>query len=221
MMREVDILDISDGHLYGLNDMVPVGCDDCKGCSACCHGMGDSILLDPLDIHRMTLGLHTSFDQMVDQQIELGMVDGLILPHLKLDGDDESCQFLNGEGRCSIHALRPGICRIFPLGRYYKDESFYYILQTGECVKQNRGLVKVRNWVDTPNILRYDKYISDWHYFIKDLGNQVASLTRQEAQMVCLYVLKLFFQKPYDMEEDFYGQFYKRLEDAEEVLASV
>ena len=45
MERNVDIDKISDGKRYGANDMVKVGCDDCRGCSACCHGMGDSIVL--------------------------------------------------------------------------------------------------------------------------------------------------------------------------------
>ena len=46
MERNVDIDKISDGKRYGANDMVKVGCDDCRGCSACCRGMGDSIVLD-------------------------------------------------------------------------------------------------------------------------------------------------------------------------------
>ena len=49
MERNVEIDKISDGKRYGANDLVKVGCDDCRGCSACCHGMGDSIVLDPMD----------------------------------------------------------------------------------------------------------------------------------------------------------------------------
>ena len=53
MERNVDIDKISDGKRYGANDMVKVGCDDCRGCSACCRGMGDSIVLDPMDLYRL------------------------------------------------------------------------------------------------------------------------------------------------------------------------
>ena len=53
MERNVDIDKISDGKRYGANDMVKVGCDDCRGCSACCRGMGDSIVLDPMDLYRV------------------------------------------------------------------------------------------------------------------------------------------------------------------------
>ena len=53
MERNVEIDKISDGKRYGANDLVKVGCDDCRGCSACCHGMGDSIVLDPMDVYRL------------------------------------------------------------------------------------------------------------------------------------------------------------------------
>ena len=47
MERNVTMAEISDGKLYSRDDMVKAGCDDCRGCSACCHGMGNSIVLDP------------------------------------------------------------------------------------------------------------------------------------------------------------------------------
>lgn len=56
MKREVDLNEISDGRLYSSGDMVKVDCHDCEGCSACCQGMGDSILLDPMDLWRLQLG---------------------------------------------------------------------------------------------------------------------------------------------------------------------
>ena len=34
-----DINEISDGKKYSISDMVKIGCDDCKGCSACCRQM--------------------------------------------------------------------------------------------------------------------------------------------------------------------------------------
>ena len=54
MERNVTMAEISDGKLYSRDDMVKAGCDDCRGCSACCHGMGNSIVLDPYDVYRLT-----------------------------------------------------------------------------------------------------------------------------------------------------------------------
>ena len=45
-----DLQEISDGKIYGCNDMVRAACGDCAGCHACCEKMGTSIVLDPCDI---------------------------------------------------------------------------------------------------------------------------------------------------------------------------
>ena len=143
MKRNVSLEEISDGRLYDENDMVKAGCNECRGCSACCKGMGDSIILDPLDVCRLMQGLDCDFQALLDSCLELGVVDGVILPHLRMAGKEEKCSFLNQEGRCSIHPFRPGICRLFPLGRYYENGSFRYFLQNKECEKSNRTKVKV------------------------------------------------------------------------------
>jgi Fe-S-cluster containining protein len=87
---------------------------------------GDSIILDPYDVFRMMKNLETSFEGLMKEYVELSVYDGLILPHLKMDGKMGKCSFLNEEGRCSIHEFRPGFCRLFPLGRIYEDGTFHY-----------------------------------------------------------------------------------------------
>ena len=124
MKRNVDLKDISDGRLYSSNDMVKADCGYCKGCFACCQGMGNSIILDPLDIHRLTTGLQCTIEALLSKHVELNVVDGIILPNLKMQEESQQCAFLNSEGRCSIHPIRPGICRLFPLGRYYENGGF-------------------------------------------------------------------------------------------------
>ena len=123
MEREIDLKEISDGRLYSSSDMVKADCGDCKGCSACCQGMGSSILLDPYDIYRLSTGTGLTFEDLLKGRIELNMSDGLILPNLKMAGEKEACSFLNEEGRCSVHPFRPGFCRLFPLGRLYENKS--------------------------------------------------------------------------------------------------
>ena len=126
--------------------------------------------------------------------------------------EKEVCPFLNGEGRCSIHGSRPGICRIFPLGRYYEEEGFKYFLQTHECKKENRTKVKVKKWIDTPDAKNYDKYIAKWHYFLKGLQK----IAREDEEgtatkTISMYVLKTFYLTGYAAENDFFEQFYSRL----------
>lgn len=211
MKRQVSMDEISDGKLYTLNDMVKAGCNDCKGCSSCCQGMGRSIVLDPLDVYRLCRNLGQSFEQLLAEKLELQVVDGIVLPNLKMGGEKEQCAFLNEEGRCSIHAFRPGICRLFPLGRYYENGSFRYFLQVHECKNQNRTKVKVRKWIDTPNLSKYERFVSDWHYFLLDLQEKLQSMSDEnEIKRISMEILKDFFLVPFDVNRDFYEQFEER-----------
>ncbi len=236
MKRNVSLEEISDGRLYGLRDMVRADCGGCHGCSVCCHGMGSSVILDPLDVYRLTVGLGYTFDGLLDGCIELNVVDGVILPNLKMSGETEACSFLDAQGRCSIHAQRPGICRLFPLGRYYFEKNaaadgsacvpgaqsrsdseaggrpFAYFLQVHECPFPHKTKVRVAKWLDTPELSKYERFISGWHGFLEDVEAYISTLDDDTAvKNVNLSVLKLFFVKPYEAG-DFYGQFEERLQ---------
>ena len=219
MKRYVSLEDISDGHLYTSEDLVKAGCGDCKGCSDCCKSMADTIILDPLDAFRLTTGLSCTFEVLLTDRLELGVVDGIILPHMKMSGAPACCSFLNEEGRCTIHDIRPGFCRLFPLGRYYEDRSFRYFLQNHECKKTVRTKVRVRKWIDTPDLKRNEKFIIDWHYFLKDVTARLGEQNGEQYQkMIDLYILKSFYQEEWEKDRDFYEQFDERLTKAKEIL---
>ena len=97
MKRNVSLAEISDGRLYGLKDMVKADCHGCKGCSDCCRGMGESIILDPLDCFGLTTYLKKTLQELIGTCLELGVVDGVVLPHLAMRDGDEKCGFLDGQ----------------------------------------------------------------------------------------------------------------------------
>lgn len=219
MIREVSLDEISDGKLYSANDLVKADCQDCEGCSACCRGMGESILLDPFDVYRLTKELGKSFEGLLADNLELHVADGVILPNLKMAGERDCCTFLNEEGRCGIHPFRPGICRLFPLGRFYEDGGFRYFLQTKECRKENRSKIKVKKWIDLPDFKRYEEFVLKWHDFARQLQERLTVQPDMEAaKRINLYVLETFFFQGWDGESDFYGQFWQRLEEAQKLL---
>ena len=209
MKRTQTLEEISDGRLYGPDDLVRVGCRDCEGCSACCHDM-EALILDPLDIWRLTTGLGRPFDNFLDQELELAFVDGLIVPRMKMRSGGNACAFLTPEGRCSIHAIRPGICRLFPLGRYYHDGTFSYILQVNECRKTQRYKVKVSQWIDEPFPEKNQWFVNTWHEIRKRTAEGAGKMTDENRRVRLLQFLKLFYQLPYK-PEDFYAQFEKRV----------
>lgn len=218
MKRNVDIKEISDGKLYTANDMVKADTGGCAGCSACCHGMGTSIILDPYDGYRLCRALKTEFEKLLKGPVELNVVDGIILPNLKMQGAKEACAFLDEEERCSIHGARPGVCRLFPLGRLYEGRDFRYFLQVHECQKENRLKVKVKKWIDTPELAKYEAYIRDWHYFLEDVQHILEGCTNPALEkQINLYLLQEFFLNPWE-EEEFYPQFEQRLRAAKQTV---
>lgn len=208
MLRECDINEISDGKRYQANDMVKLGCNDCKGCHSCCEGMEDTIVLDPYDIYRLTRNLEMDFTQLMQGRIALHVEEGLILPHLAMAEETGACSFLNEEGRCSIHAHRPGICRLFPLGRIYENDGFSYFLQVNECVRENRTKEKIKNWLNTPRLKDYEAFILKWHNYTKEM--QAFLVDREDAKDWNMLHLQMFYMIPYE-SEDFYEEFEVRL----------
>lgn len=205
-----DLSDISDGKIYDSNDMARLACGNCAGCSVCCEDMGASIILDPMDVWRLSIGTGKSFETLLQREISLGMVEGLLLPHLSMVEETLHCAFLSDEGRCSIHDYRPGLCRTFPLGRIYEERSVRYFLQKDGCKKQNRSKIKIEKWLDVPQNEAYEKYLVQWHDFRKRAGEYGKKAGEEETKALNMLIFGLLYQKPYE-EEAFYQQFSGRL----------
>ncbi len=246
MIRNCALEEISDGRLYTENDMVRTDTCNCEGCkSVCCHGMGSSIILAPYDIYRITKCLNTTFEELLkDNKVEINYVDGIMLPNLKMTADTDDCSFLDENKRCAIHQYRPEMCRLFPLGRYWEDEThFKYIFQTGQCKKEKLSKIKVKKWLDTDNLAEYNAYVVMWHQYLKRIEAAVADISaglaavegaelKADAELelkrraeiaaiqiktICLYTLKTFFSTPYD-ERQFFEQIEERIDSAYSAL---
>ena len=217
-----DLLEISDGKLYGNNDMVKISCHDCTGCSSCCQGMGDSIWLDPYDVFQLTRNLGKNMEELLQKEVELHVEDGFILPNLKMVGAGESrCVFLNEEGRCSIHAFRPGYCRLFPLGRNYEDGKLTYFVLKDGCPAPNKSKVKINKWLGIPNLKSYEKFVVEWHELTKLLRLFFAEHVEEEdvIKAINMKCLQTFYLMPYG--DDFYQEFEERMKSMKGILVSL
>lgn len=174
MLRYEDIKDISDGRLYGADDKALIGTDGCKGCSHCCESdMGDTIVLTPYDTYLLWKGTGKSFDELLTGfYVEISIIDGIALPHLKMN---DGCKFLQN-GRCSIHEYRPGICRLFPLGRIYNDKGFDYFIQINECIKKYHTPVRISEWLGISDLKENTDYINKWHRFLQFVRKRINEL---------------------------------------------
>ena len=202
--------------LYESYKIVKIGCRDCRGCSACCSGMGASIILDPFDLYQLQKGLGMQPQAILEQYGEFQMQDGLILPNLKMAGERDQCSFLSQEGRCSIHDFRPGLCRLFPLGRNYEDGKMsYFILEDACQAPGDRTKVRIARWIGLDNVEAYEQFLTTWHYFLKERRQKITTLPPDEwesgVKNVSLNILNRFYLNPYDCAADFYEQFEARM----------
>lgn len=217
MERDINIDEISDGKKYHINDMVKIACNDCAGCSSCCENMDKLITLDPYDIHRMLEGLSDdTFETLINNRIELTVDRGIVIPTLMMNSESGKCTFLNGEGRCSIHSVRPGICRLFPMGRLYEEDSFYYFLQKDECNYSNKSKIKLKNWIDTKDINKYERFVFDWNKLLRDTRDLIGRIEEKEIKQIDMIILNLFYINTYN--DEFYNQFYERFDKYREAV---
>ena len=196
---------------YDLNDLVRADCHDCMGCSACCREMGDSILLDPYDVFQLEKAGKHMQELMADGVVALTVWKGMILPHLQMNKVTGACSFLSGEGRCGIHDYRPGMCRLFPLGRNFEDGKMNYFLLEHACENKSRSKIKVSRWMGIEPADAYHEFVLEWHDIRHEMVDILSGAEEEASKQLNLYLLHTFFLLPYDTTDDFYLQFKKRV----------
>ena len=196
---------------YDLNDLVRADCHDCMGCSSCCRDMGDSILLDPYDAFQLEKAGKPIQTLLEGGEVALTVWEGMILPHLQMNEGTGACSFLSEEGRCSIHDSRPGICRLFPLGRNYADGTMNYFLLEHACENHSRSKIRVSRWLGVEPAGTYHEFVLEWHDFRHEMLDILSEAEKEQAKQLNLYLLRTFFLTPYDTASDFCPQFAKRV----------
>jgi Fe-S-cluster containining protein len=84
---------------------------ECRRCLRCCTGK--RIRVNPYEVLRLARRVGTSTTEFLARFTIEG---GTELARM----EDERCVFLTGSG-CGVHADRPLVCRLYPLGRHVKD----------------------------------------------------------------------------------------------------
>ena len=195
---------------YDLNDLVRTDCHDCHGCSACCCGMGDSILLDPYDAYQFQINGKPLPALLENGMAALTVWEGMILPHLQMNKATGACSFLSSDRRCSIHDHRPGMCRLFPLGRNFSDGKMNYFLLEDACENKSRSKIKVSKWLRIEPAEKYHQFVVEWHDFRHEMVKILSEGEEEQAKQLNLYLLRTFFLTPYDTNNDFFTQFAQR-----------
>jgi len=222
MKPQVTLGTISDGKLYDIGNLVKANTNGCKDCSACCHGIIDFITLNPYDVHVLSKQLNMTFDELLIDAIMHHEVGKIQLPHLKKHGEAKKCYFLNYEGRCKIHANRPSICRLFPLGRVYESGDFKYFLLEEACVKPDLTNILVEDWIGIIDYPENKAFILAWHDLLKALTFRIKFVyDDQTIKNINAYLRHTFFDMSLNEGDDFYAAFFERLPRAKNVLGII
>ena len=107
-----------------------------------------------------------------------------------------------------------------PEDRKDRREKMAKEAKTNAMRMLDRQKIKVRKWLDIPELDQYEKFVNDWHYFLKDVA---ASLRKENAsdgtiKQINIYVLKEFYMRGFGEEVSFYAQFEQRLKEVKAVL---
>lgn len=220
-MRIVKSLeDISDGKLYEIDSFVKADAGGCEGCSACCHNVGDLVELTPYDIYQIKLSTKQTFDELLVDKIELRTNNKINIPYLKMKGDTKRCSFLDEDDRCSIHANRPNICRLFPLAVVYQKDDFKYFLQVDACVKPELQEIKIESWLGIEGYEDNREFIMTWYKLLKALAFRLKFVyDEQELKAINQDLLAIFYEM--NVVEDFYQGFKKAIHKAKAKLGII
>jgi len=86
----------------------------CHACSRCCRGK--VIQVNPYEIARLARLLGVATTEFQERWTEAGM--GTTLAR----NEEDTCVFLGRQG-CTVHAARPLVCRLYPLGRQVSPDG--------------------------------------------------------------------------------------------------
>jgi Fe-S-cluster containining protein len=214
------IEDITGGKTFGINDMVKADTRGCEGCSHCCYSHGDTMVLNPYDIYEMMKVSGLTYQELTESKISYH-IDGkeqLELPILKMNQESGACPFLDNSERCSIHEGRPGVCRLFPLGRLYDQNELKYFIQPGECIKENLSKVKVKKWIEIPDYNKNKEFLLSWHNLIKALRFRMKFMSDEDRGEVNKQLVEYFYNRQYGEEEDFYDTYKNILAEAKNAM---
>lgn len=110
----------------------------CGGCGRCCqHKL---IQVNPYEVALLAARLGLSTTQCIERHL-----DGVYLRRQP----DGRCTFFNAQG-CGVHAARPLVCRLYPLGRTVDaagTESFRHLLPHPQTEGQYGEHTTVQDWI--------------------------------------------------------------------------
>jgi Fe-S-cluster containining protein len=220
-------------------DQMSLGLDDtfrfkCYGCGKCCKNRED-ILLSPKDLFNIASALGKTTKDVVESICDCYIGGSSRIPIVRLQpvGKNMVCPLLK-DNRCSVHALKPAVCALYPIGRFVKcDEQgkmadpsnmpdISYLLNPVQCGGHRNNTV--RSWLESFDLDPYDPYYIRWTGFFMDVSNYIRGLESaqhkipREGFAAIWSILDHLLYQNYDIAQEFMQQFEANITKAKELI---
>lgn len=197
----------------------------CTECGECCKRRED-IMLSPYDLNRIARYLGVEIGKVIEDYCTcyIGGSSKLPVVIMNMEGHEKKCPFLK-YGKCKIHAAKPTVCALFPLGRLGTEEdySIRYVLQHVECGTEDEQHT-VREWLGEFGLTESEAWFREWQKTILQLSKRVrgiaASLTEKALSMLGEGLLNVLYVN-YCKEQDFMEQFHSNSQKAFALLDTI
>ena len=191
----------------------------CRLCGECCRQVKDAVMLEPMDLYNLSRFLRErgapidSPDCLMDEYAHsLYIPDGYPFVVLNTMGTNDSCVFLK-DGRCSVYAARPRVCRLYPFGVApgSNGREFCYYLCTEKQHHFGNGAVRTGDWL-SDNFPREEReYLKADYQFLAEIGKAVRRMGEiQFRKNLFPFLYYRYFN--YELDRPFLPQYFKNTE---------
>ena len=189
----------------GLNDTFPF---KCKACGKCCKQRKD-LLLTPYDVFRLARYLGRTPEEIIERRCEVYEGCNSHLPVVRIipQPPEDSCPYLL-KRRCSVHAAKPVLCRVFPLARINKASGVpeYYYSEDSGCQYAGNEPTTVREWVADVASEESERAAAAWTAAVRRLAPVIFDGYEKwpdDQHTKILNALFVTLYLPYDTTQDF------------------
>ena len=206
----------SDMEFVSSNAKIPFRC---QKCAECCRHVDGALMLEPLDVYRLTKYLcehGESYDdtsEMLHKYAHSATIDrGYPIFQINTTGEDHACVFLK-DGRCGVYEARPQVCRMYPFGVApgARGKDFNYYLCTERKHHFGKGSVKVKDWLNDNFSKEAREFYRIEHRMLPEFGRAVESIGEEGVIRNMFQILyHLYFG--YDLSEPFLSQYESRMD---------